>query len=34
MAIAQHPFGGLKADAIETKADLLLEQVVEGLTNH
>ena len=34
MAIAIHPFGGLKADAVETKADLLLEQVVEGLTNN
>jgi hypothetical protein len=32
MAIAQHPFGGLKADAVETKADLLLEQVVAALT--
>jgi|TARA_B100002003_G_C13897417_1_gene437333 hypothetical protein len=32
MAIAKHPFGGLKADAVETKADLLLEQVVAGLT--
>jgi|TARA_Y100000031_G_C8049299_1_gene305398 hypothetical protein len=34
MAIAQHPFSGLKADAVETRAGLLLERVVEGLTNH
>jgi len=34
MAIAIHPFGGLKADAVETKADLLLDQVVDGLTSH
>ena len=33
MAIAKHPFGGLKTDAVETKADLLLEQVVTGLTS-
>jgi hypothetical protein len=32
MAIAMHPFSGLKADAVEAKADLLLEHVVEGLT--
>jgi hypothetical protein len=32
MAIAQHPFSGLKADAVEARADLLLEQVVAGLT--
>jgi hypothetical protein len=34
MAIAQHPFGGLQADAVKAKADLLLDQVVEGLTTH
>ena len=32
MAIAQHPFSGQTADAVEIKAELLLEQVVEGLT--
>jgi hypothetical protein len=32
MAIALHPFGGLQADAVRAKADLLLDQVVEGLS--
>lgn len=34
MAIAPHPFGGLKAEAVQSKADALLEQVVSGLTSH
>ncbi len=33
MAIAQHPFGGLQTEAVQAKADALLEQVVEGLTS-
>ena len=32
MAIARHPLGGLKADAVLAKADALLDQVVSGLT--
>ncbi len=32
MAIAQHPLGGLKAEAVLAKADALLDQVVSGLT--
>jgi|TARA_B100001013_G_scaffold30070_2_gene16381 hypothetical protein len=32
MAIAEHPLGGLRAEALLAKADGLLEQVVEGLT--
>ncbi|PKB72101.1 MAG: hypothetical protein BZY87_01830 [SAR202 cluster bacterium Io17-Chloro-G6] len=32
LAIAAHPFGGLKAERLMAKADDLLEQVVEGLT--
>ncbi len=32
MAIAEHPFGGLRAEALLAKADGLLEQVVQGLT--
>ena len=32
MAIAEHPFGGLKAEQLLAKADGLLEQVVQGLT--
>ena len=32
MAIAEHPFGGLKAEQLLAKADDLLGQVVEGLT--
>jgi len=34
MAIALHPFGGLQSDEVDAKADLLLEQVVDGLTSH
>jgi hypothetical protein len=34
MAIAQHPFSGQTAEAVETKAELLLDQVVKGLTTH
>jgi len=34
MAIAQHPFSGQTVGTVETKAELLLEQVVEGLTTH
>ena len=33
MAIAQHPLGGLKAEAVLDKADALLDQVVSGLTS-
>jgi len=32
MAIAPHPLGGLKPDAVEAKAEALLEQVIAGLT--
>ena len=32
MAIAQHPLGGIKKDAVLAKADALLEQVIAGLT--
>jgi hypothetical protein len=32
MAIAQHPLGGLKTDAVLAKAETLLDQVVSGLT--
>ena len=32
MAIAEHPFGGLKAEQLLAKADGLLKQVVQGLT--
>jgi hypothetical protein len=32
MAIAPHPLGGLKPDAVQAKADELLEQVIAGLT--
>ena len=31
MAIAEHPFGGLREEQVLAKADGLLEQVVEGL---
>tara|TARA_B100000745_G_C19960321_1_gene324538 strand:- start:362 stop:481 length:120 start_codon:yes stop_codon:yes gene_type:complete len=31
MAIAQHPIGGIKAEAVNAKADALLEQVIVGL---
>ena len=34
MAIAPHPLGGLKAEAVLAKADALLDQVVLGLTSH
>ena len=34
MAVAQHPFGGLKAEVVQAKADALLEMVVSGLTLH
>jgi hypothetical protein len=30
MAIAQHPIGGIKAEAVKAKADALLEQVIAG----
>ena len=33
MAIAQHPLGGLKAEAVLAKADVLLEQVVSALAS-
>ena len=33
MAVAPHPFGGLKTEAVQAKADALLEQVVSGLTS-
>lgn len=33
MAIAQHPLGGLQAEKLLQKADGLLEQVVQGLTD-
>ena len=32
MAVATHPLGGLKPDAVQAKADALLEQVIAGLT--
>lgn len=32
MAIAEHPLGGLQAEKLLAKADGLLEQVVQGLT--
>ena len=32
MATAEHPLGGLQAEKLLTKADGLLEQVVQGLT--
>ncbi len=32
MAIAKHPLGGIKKDAVVAKADALLEQVIAGLT--
>ena len=32
VAIAPHPFGGLGVEAVQAKADVLLEQVVQGLT--
>ncbi len=32
MAVAEHPLGGLQAEKLLSKADGLLEQVVEGLT--
>ena len=31
VAITSHPIGGLKADAVQEKADALLESVVSGL---
>ena len=33
MAIAEHPLGGLQAEKLQQKADGLLEQVVQGLTD-
>ena len=33
MAIAPHPLGGLKPDAVQAKAEALLEQVVAALTS-
>ena len=33
VAIAPHPLGGLKAEAVLGKADAFLDQVVSGLTN-
>jgi len=32
MAIAEHPLGGLQAENLLSKADGLLDQVVDGLT--
>ena len=32
MAIAPHPLGGQKADAVMAKAEALLDQVVSGLS--
>ncbi len=32
MAIAIHPLGGIKKEAVAAKADALLEQVIAGLT--
>jgi hypothetical protein len=32
MAIAEHPLGGLQAEKLLAKADGLLEQLVQGLT--
>lgn len=32
MAIAQHPLGGLRAEAVLAKADALFDKVVSGLT--
>jgi hypothetical protein len=32
MAVAPHPLGGLKAQAVQEKADALFELVVAGLT--
>ena len=32
VALTQHPLGGLKSDAVEDKAEALLEKVVEALT--
>ena len=32
MAVAQHPLGGLRTEAILAKADVLVDQVVSGLT--
>jgi len=34
MAITQHPIGGIKSDAVEAKADALLQQVITGLMAH
>ena len=34
MAVATHPLGGLKALAVQEKADALFELVVTGLTSH
>ena len=31
MAIAKHPLGGIKKDAVLAKADTLLDQVIAGL---
>ncbi|MEE3013655.1 MAG: hypothetical protein VX505_05770 [Chloroflexota bacterium] len=33
MAIAEHPLGGLQAEKLLQKADGLIEQVVQGLTD-
>ena len=33
MAIAEYPLGGLQAEKLLQKADGLLEQVVQGLTD-
>ena len=33
IAIAEHPLGGLQAEKLLQKADGLLEQVVQGLTD-
>ena len=33
MAVAPHPLGGLRKEAVLAKADALLDQVVAGLTS-
>jgi hypothetical protein len=34
MAITQHPIGGLGAEAVQQKANALLEQIISGLARH
>ena len=33
LAVAQHPLGGLRKEAVLAKAEALLDQVVAGLTS-